>query len=113
MNQSSNPALQDVRVRQAIAHAINREAIVSSVYPEGSEVASNFMPPSLPGHNPNVTKYDYDPDKAKALLAEAGYADGLTLKFYYPTNVSRPYMPDPAAIFELMSADLQAVGITI
>lgn len=113
MNQSGNPALADIRVRQAIAHAVNREAIVTSLYPEGSEVASNFMPPSLPGHNANVTTYDYDVDQAKALLAEAGYETGLTLRFYYPTDVSRPYMPDPTAIFELMSADLQAVGITI
>jgi len=113
INQSGNPALADIRVRQAIAHAINREAIVSSVYPEGSEVAKNFMPPSLPGYNANVTTYEYDVDKAKDLLAQAGYASGLTLKFYYPTNVSRPYMPDPAAIFELISADLQAAGITI
>jgi len=113
MNQSANEALKDIRVRQAIAHAINRQAIVSSVYPQGSEVASNFMPPSLPGHNPNVTKYDYDVNKAKQLLADAGYESGLTLKFYYPTDVSRPYMPDPTAIFELISADLQAVGITI
>jgi peptide/nickel transport system substrate-binding protein len=112
MNQAGNPALADVRVRQAIAHAVNRQAIVNAVYPEGAEVATNFHPPSLPGWNADVTKYDYDVEEAKALLAAAGQSN-LTLQFYYPTNVSRPYMPDPEAIFQLISADLEAAGITV
>jgi peptide/nickel transport system substrate-binding protein len=69
------------------------------------------MPSSLPGYNDQVTKYDYNPDKAKQLLAEAG-ATNLTLKFHYPTEVTRPYMPAPKDIFELIAADLQKVGIT-
>lgn len=113
MNQSGHPALGNVKVRQAIAHALNRQAIVTSKYPEGSTVAVNFHPPSLDGHNDGVTKYDYDVAKAKSLLAEAGFASGLTLKFGYPTEVTRPYMPDPKGIFELMKADLEAAGITI
>ena len=70
---AGNPALANVKVRQAIAHAINREAIVDSKYPEGSTVAINFMPPTASRATTTaVTKYDYNPDKAKALLAEAG-----------------------------------------
>jgi peptide/nickel transport system substrate-binding protein len=113
MNQSGNPALAKLEVRQAIAYAINRQNIVSSKYPEGSTVAVNFHPPSLPGWNDQVTKYDYNPDKAKSLLAAAGYGSGLTLKFSYPTEVTRPYMPAPKDIFELIAADLKAVGINI
>jgi peptide/nickel transport system substrate-binding protein len=112
INQAGNPALADIRVRQAIAHAINREAIVSSKYPEGSTVAINFHPPSLAGYNDAVTKYAYDVDKAKSLLAAAGQSN-LTLRFHYPTEVTRPYMPAPQEIHELIKADLEKAGIKI
>ena len=67
-----NPALQDPRVRQAIAHAIDRETIVTSLLPDGAEVATQFMPPTVDGWADDVTTYDYDPDLARQLLAEAG-----------------------------------------
>ncbi|UOY00120.1 ABC transporter substrate-binding protein [Blastococcus sp. PRF04-17] len=109
---NANPALQDERVRQAIAHAINREEIVTSLLPEGAEVATQFMPPTVDGWADDVTTYEYDPDRARELLAEAGQ-ENLTLRFYYPTDVSRPYLPDPAAMFQVISEDLEEVGITI
>ncbi|MGI8626445.1 MAG: ABC transporter substrate-binding protein [Geodermatophilaceae bacterium] len=107
-----NPALADVRVRQAIAHAIDRESIVSSQLPDGATVATQFMPDTVDGWTDEVTEYAYDPDLARDLLEQAGAA-GTTLKFYYPTEVTRPYMPDPAAIFEVMSQNLQEVGFVI
>ncbi len=109
---SPNPALQKPEVRQAIAHAIDRETIVNSLLPEGAEVATNFLPPSVDGWADDVTTYDYDPERARELLTEAGEED-LTLKFFYPTDVSRPYLPDPAAMFQVISEDLEEVGITI
>jgi peptide/nickel transport system substrate-binding protein len=112
MNQKGNPKLADIRVRQAIAYALNRQALVDSKLPPGAKVAVNFMPDTVEGWNGDVTKYDYNPDKAKQLLAEAG-ASNLTLRFHYPTEVTRPYMPGPKDIFELLSADLQKVGIKI
>ena len=111
MNQA-DPELADLRVRQAIAHAINKEALVAQTLPEGTEVATNFVPPSVAGWSDSVATYDYDPEKAKALLAEAGKSD-LTIDFNYPTNVSRPYMPTPEQVFQSISADLQEVGITV
>ncbi|MFB9323912.1 ABC transporter substrate-binding protein [Cryptosporangium minutisporangium] len=107
-----NPKLKDLRVRQAIAHAINREQLVKTKLPEGAEVAKNFMPKTLDGYADDATGYAYDPNKAKQLLAAAG-ASNLTLKFYYPTEVSRPYMPDPKAIYTSIAADLTAVGIKV
>ena len=113
INQSGNPALKDLKVRQAIAYALNREQFVKSKLPEGSEVAPEFVPKAISGYTDDVTKYPYDPTKAKQLLAESGHATGLTLKFYYPTEVTRPYMPNPADVFTSLSEDLKAVGITI
>lgn len=114
MNQA-DPALADIRVRQAIAQAIDKEQLVTQVLPEGTEVAQEFMPPVVIGWNEDVTTYDYDPEAAKALLAEAGYSESnpLTIQFNYPTNVSRPYMPNPEQIFTNLSAQLEAVGIVL
>ncbi|AEB47729.1 extracellular solute-binding protein [Micromonospora maris AB-18-032] len=112
INQKGNPKLADLKVRQALAHAINRQALVDSKLPPGAQVAVNFFPDTVEGWNGDVTKYEYDAEKAKALLAEAGASD-LTLRFHYPTEVTRPYMPNPKDLFELISADLQAVGIKI
>jgi peptide/nickel transport system substrate-binding protein len=111
-NTGANPALKDVRVRQAIAHAIDRETIVNSLLPEGAEQAIEFMPPTVDGWADDVTTYEYDPEKSKALLAEAG-ATGTTLRFFYPTDVSRPYLPDPAAMFQVISQNLTDAGFTV
>ncbi|GIJ21921.1 ABC transporter substrate-binding protein [Micromonospora lutea] len=112
INQKGNPKLADLKVRQALAHAINRQALVDSKLPPGAQVAVNFFPDTVEGWNGDVTKYEYDVEKAKSLLAEAGASD-LKLRFHYPTEVTRPYMPNPKDLFELLSADLQAAGITI
>ncbi len=108
----ADPALADVRVRQAISHAIDKQAVVTQSLPEGSEPAIEFIPETVAGYNPSVTTYDYDPERAKALLAEAGQPN-LTIDFNYPTDVSRPYMPDPVATFTAIQAQLAAVGITV
>ncbi len=108
----SKPPLDNLKIRQAIAYAINRPALVQAKYPEGSEVATQFMPPSLFGYAKDVTEYPYDPEKAKALIAESGVTNP-TIEFYYPSEVSRPYMPDPTANFEAFKADLEAVGFTV
>jgi peptide/nickel transport system substrate-binding protein len=111
MNQA-NPDLAIPEVRQAIAHAINKEALVQSTLPEGTEVATNFVPPSVLGWSDEVATYDYDPERARQLLASAGKSD-LTIDFNYPTNVSRPYMPSPEQTFQAIAADLEEVGITV
>ncbi|SDO44104.1 peptide/nickel transport system substrate-binding protein [Microbacterium sp. ru370.1] len=114
MNQA-DPALSDIRVRQAIAQSIDKQQLVSQVLPEGTTVASQFMPDSVIGFNSGVTTFDYDPEAAKALLAEAGYTDAnpLTITFNYPVNISRPYMPNPEQIFTNLQSQLQAVGIVV
>ncbi|GGL31413.1 ABC transporter substrate-binding protein [Phycicoccus endophyticus] len=112
LNPEKNPKLKDLRVRQAIAYALNREQMVTSQLPEGASVASQFMPEAVSGYNKDLEPYPYDPDKAKQLLKEAG-AEGMSLTFAFPTEVSRPYMPDPQKIHAAFTKDLEAVGIKV
>jgi peptide/nickel transport system substrate-binding protein len=106
MNQAVKP-LDDIEVRKAIAHAIDRQEVVDGFYAGQGEVAHEFMPPEVIGYADDVTQYEYDPEMAKQLLEDAGYTLPVEIDFAYPTDVSRPYMPDPQANFEAMVADLE------
>ncbi|MEU5155487.1 ABC transporter substrate-binding protein [Glycomyces sp. NPDC021274] len=108
----SHAPLEDHAVREALSYAIDRERIVNSVLPAGGMVATQFIPPSLEGYSEDVATYDYDAEKAKQMLADAG-AEDLTITFCYPTDVTRPYMPAPKDIFDMISSDLQAAGVTV
>ena len=68
----NNNPLSDVRVRQAIAYAVDRNLITESVF-AGFAVPADGLLPNGPFKSPNLDKYPYDPEKAKALLAEAGW----------------------------------------
>ena len=111
----------DPLVREAIASAIDKESIVEAFYGGYGEVANNFLPPLVWGHNDAVTGVPYDPDRAVELLAEAGFPDGLSevtlddgskipLTLYYMPIV-RFYYPDPEGIAEAIAAQLAAAGI--
>jgi peptide/nickel transport system substrate-binding protein len=115
--------LKDGRVRQAIAHAINKKGIVDALYGGTGMVATQFQPPPLWGYNKELKDYDYNPERAKQLLKDAGFAQGLKeitwddgkkepLQFWY-MPVSRPYYPNPKEIAEAIAADLAKVGITV
>ncbi|WP_312722278.1 ABC transporter substrate-binding protein [Mobilicoccus sp.] len=112
LNPKANPELKDLKVRQAIQYAINRDQIVKTQLPEGAKVATQFMPDTVAGYNSSLQPVPYDPEKAKQLLKEAG-AENLTLNFWYPSEVTRPYMPAPQRLYEAMSTDLQKVGIKV
>lgn len=70
----------DLKVRQAIAHAIDRETIAKEIVGPAAEVVNAACYPSQFGCTDDLPHYDYDPEKAKALLAEAGYPDGITVE---------------------------------
>ncbi len=112
LNAKKNPTLKDLKVRQALAHALNRDQMVKTQLPEGAKAASQFMPDTVSGYNTDLQPYAYDPEKAKALLKEAG-AEGMTLQFAFPTEVTRPYMPDPQKIHDAFKKDLEAVGVKV
>ncbi len=109
INQAHKP-FDDVRVRKAIAHAIDKKAIVDAFYSGLGEPAKEFMPPSLWGYNPDIEDYAYDPAKAKELLAEAGYPDGFETTLWV-MPVPRPYFPQPQQVGEAIQQMLADVGI--
>lgn len=106
------PPLDNLKIRQAIAYALNRKALVKAKYAAGSEVAKEFLPRRLFGYTDDVPSYDYNPEKAKQLIKESGVKNP-TLDFWYPTNVNRSYMPDPQANFQAFKRDLEAVGFKV
>ena len=100
-------------MREAIAYAIDRQRIVDQYYPGGSLVAKVFVPPAIkPGYNDSAEWYPYDPQKAKDLLTQAGYPDGLEIKLSY-RNVVRSYLPTPDKVAQEIQAQLAQVGITV
>lgn len=100
-------ALADVRVRQAINYAIDRRALVDSVWGGKGKLIGSMVPPSDPWFEDLSDTYPYDPEKAKQLLAEAGLASGLTLRLRVP---SLPYGPSSG---RFIAAQLQAVGVKV
>lgn len=85
------------QVRQAIAMGIDRQRIVDNFYPEGSTVADYFTPCSIPNGCAGDPWYTFDPEAARALLAEAGYPDGFQTSIYY-RDVFRGYLPEPGLV---------------
>ncbi|HEU5303937.1 MAG TPA: peptide ABC transporter substrate-binding protein, partial [Gemmatimonadales bacterium] len=71
-----NPWLKDVRVRQAIAHAVNRTQIIQQTFFGKARLAHSYLPPRHPGHAGDVVTYRYDPSRARTLLADAGLRPG-------------------------------------
>jgi peptide/nickel transport system substrate-binding protein len=105
----NEPLLQDVRVRQAIAHAVDRQAMLERVlFGFGDAGSMGFLPPSNPFYTANVTDYPYDLEQASALLEEAGY-DG--------TPITLAYSPDwimaSARVVEIIDAGLSEIGIPV
>lgn len=98
-------------VRQAIAMGIDRARIVDNFYAEGSEVASHFTPCTIPNGCDGEAWYDFDPEQARALLAEAGYPDGFSTSIYY-RDVFRAYLPEPGLVaVEVQTQLKQNLGI--
>lgn len=109
MNTTHEP-FKDVRVRIAVNHAIDKARIVKDVFRGTGQVAKNPLPPTLWGHADGVEDFAFDPARAKAMLAEAGFPNGFTCTLYY-MPVARPYMPDGKKVAESIQLDLKEVGI--
>ena len=110
MNQKYTP-IKNEKIREAIAYAVNKQYLIDTFYAGLAVPADNWMPVNTQYAKP-LGLPTYDPVKAKAAIAASGETD-LTIDFYYPSDVTRPYMPDPKGIFEAITHDLEAVGFKI
>ncbi|ELV8717983.1 ABC transporter substrate-binding protein [Vibrio vulnificus] len=108
MNQNSNEALKDVRVRQAIVHAINNEGIVDKIMKGFATAAGQQGPEGYAGYNAELVPR-FDLKKAKQLMKEAGYEKGFTLTMIAPNN---RYVND-AKVAQAASAMLSKIGIKV
>ncbi len=102
-----NPALADVRVRQAIAYAFDKEGMLEAAGGGYGTTTGQVFPERSAAFDAELDgTYDYDPEKSKALLAEAGYADGLTIDM-----PSTSFFPQ--SVLALVGQQLKDVGITV
>ncbi|MGF1784468.1 ABC transporter substrate-binding protein [Photobacterium swingsii] len=108
MNQNSNEALKDVRVRQAIVHAINNEGIVKKIMKGFATAAGQQGPSGYSGYDADLVPR-YDLKKAKALMKEAGYEKGFKLTMMAPNN---RYVND-AKVAQAAAAMLSKIGIKV
>jgi ABC-type transport system substrate-binding protein len=100
------PPFDDVRVRQAVAMGVDRQRIVDSFYPAGSEVAEYFTPCAIPNGCVGDPWYTFDAEAGRALLAEAGFPDGFDTSLFY-RDVVRGYLPEVARVAEEIQAQLR------
>ena len=107
------PPLDDELVRQALGYAIDKDRIIENFYPEGSQAADQFLPPGIPQYEDGAEGFTYDPDRARSLLTEAGYPDGLDLGALSYRAEPRPYLPQPPQVASDIRDQLAQVGITV
>ncbi|MFD1360748.1 ABC transporter substrate-binding protein [Lentibacillus salinarum] len=111
MNTDKEGPMSEKKVRQAVNLAIDKDELLT-LYEGIGKPSKNAIPPSLWGYNDDIEDYDYDPDEAKALLAEAGYADGFDVTLYTFAN-PRPYMPQPKVTAQAIQEMLSDVNINV
>jgi peptide/nickel transport system substrate-binding protein len=108
-NLEEETPLRDVRIRQAIAHAVDRQAMVERVlFGFGGPGSPGFLPPANPFHNPDVPDYAFDLEQAQALLEEAGY-DGAPIQLAY----SPDWIMASTRVVEIIEAGLSEIGIPL
>ncbi len=112
-----NP-LAELAVREAVEYAIDKEALIEPFYGGRGAVADIFLPPSSGWYDAvvgGVEPRGFDPERARELLAEAGFDESnpAEVGFWFPTEVTRPYMPDPAGLHQAITQMLEEVGFVV
>ncbi|NVJ59643.1 MAG: ABC transporter substrate-binding protein [Gammaproteobacteria bacterium] len=104
------PPLDNPLVRQALNHAVNRQAILDAVYYGSAELAVNPIPPDMWSYDKSIEKYEYNPQLARNLLYRAGYPQGFSIDIWaFPEQ--RSYNPDATKTAELIQQDLRQIGV--
>ncbi|WP_377891532.1 ABC transporter substrate-binding protein [Alkalihalobacillus sp. R86527] len=107
---SNREPLNNKKVRQALNHAVDKQSIIDAFYAGQAEPAKNPMPSVIGGYNDDIEPYEYDLEKAKALLKEAGYEDGFDMELW-AMPVPRPYMPDGQKVAEVIQKSFAEIGV--
>ena len=107
---TAKPYLQDVRIRQALNHAVDKATLIEAIFQGLAIPAKNPFAPSIWSYNDNIEPYAYDPAKAQQLLKDAGFDFNRVLDLW-AMPVSRAYMPDAAKTAELLQAYFAAAGV--
>lgn len=104
------PPFDQLLVRRAVNHAIDRQSLVDNFYQGLAVPAKNPIPPTMWGYNDDIEPYAHDPQQARQLLRQAGFPNGFDTELWAMSQ-PRPYMPQPDKIAQAMQADLKKVGI--
>lgn len=106
------PPFNKVEVREAIAMAMNRDYYIKVIYNGTAIPAAGPLPPTVWGADPKLKPVEYNVEKARALMAKAGFSKGFSTEIW-TLPVSRPYNPNGKKMGELMQADLAKIGIQV
>ncbi|WP_411390212.1 ABC transporter substrate-binding protein [Pseudomonas sp. MPB23] len=106
-----NP-LADLRVRQALDMSVNKQQIIDSVYQGAGQLAVNAMPPTQWSYDTTIKDAKFDPEKAKALLKEAGVKEGTEIVLW-AMPVQRPYNPNAKLMAEMLQNDWKKIGLNV
>ena len=104
------PPFDNLKVRLAINHAIDKPKIIDRLYQGTAIPAKGPIPPTLWSYDEGIQDYEYNPELARQLLAEAGFPDGFETTLW-ALPVPRPYIPDGMALAEALQSDLREVGV--
>jgi len=109
-NHTRPPFRNNVKLRRALSYAVDRKSIVESLYEGAARVPTGILPPGIPGRDESIEGYRYDPEKAKRLLAEAGYPGGKglpELTLWYNTNERHEQ------VMQFIRSNLEKIGLRV
>ncbi|MEN5238297.1 MULTISPECIES: ABC transporter substrate-binding protein [Pseudomonas] len=109
---TQHPPFDRLEVRQAMDMAVNKQAIIQAVYQEAGQLAVNAMPPTQWSYDDSLKDAPFDPQKAKALLKQAGVKEGTEITLW-AMPVQRPYNPNAKLMAEMLQADWSKLGFKV